>query len=447
MDPSSRSRDYQPGLCAAELLAQLGGLLAEQRRAERLICRYLADLADSFEARATSAAGLAAYVDVYQLARCRLGLGMRATRERVRVGRALRALPAIEQAWLCGKLSFSRVREVTRIATPDDEILWLRRARELPMRMLEQGVAEAGGAEGPNGQGAEPAQVRWRSPEAVEVRLVLPAETWALVQRAMEGARRGSEASLSDAEALEAVAREALARQAQGSDAAAEPERTVVLYECRQCGQTELETGAGAVELTPQAAARLGCGAQVRDLATEGRAVQRGGPLPAAVRRAVKLRDRCRCRVPGCSRRRYVDVHHIAPQAQGGAHSRANCLTLCSTHHALLHEDRLRIEGDADGELRFYDATGALIGDALAGGAGPMPMTQCGSWAGELSAEGGAVLRAMGGRGGWHVDDVCQATGLPASAVSAVLLELELGGRVRSTAYGHEPVSGLGQQC
>ncbi|MBI4700564.1 MAG: HNH endonuclease, partial [Deltaproteobacteria bacterium] len=139
----------------------------------------------------------------------------------------------------------------------------------------------------------------------------------------MEGARRSSESALSDAEALEAVAREALARQADGAEGAAEPERTVVLHECRQCGRTDLETGAGPVELGAAAAARLGCGARVRDLATEGRAVQRGGPLPAAVRRAVKLRDRCHCRVPGCTRRRYVEVHHIQPQAQGGAHSRA----------------------------------------------------------------------------------------------------------------------------
>ncbi|MBI4701032.1 MAG: hypothetical protein HY744_07720, partial [Deltaproteobacteria bacterium] len=57
---------------------------------------------------------LAGYTDIYQVANCRLGLGVRATRERVRVGRALRELPAIEQAHLRGELSFSRVREVTR---------------------------------------------------------------------------------------------------------------------------------------------------------------------------------------------------------------------------------------------------------------------------------------------------------------------------------------------
>ncbi|MBI4705183.1 MAG: hypothetical protein HY744_29090, partial [Deltaproteobacteria bacterium] len=231
------------------------------------------------------------------------------------------------------------------------------------------------------------------------------------------------------------------ARQAEGGEGA-EPERTVVLYECRQCGQSELETGAGAVELGAAAAARLGCGAPVRDLATEGRAVQRGGPLPAAVRRAVKLRDRCRCRVPGCTRRRYVDVHHLEPQARGGVHSRSNCLCLCSTHHGLLHDGLLRIEGDAEAELRFFDAQGKLIIDPRCGG--PGAVTQCGSSTGthaSLSAEASGVLRAMGRRGGWHPDGLCQASELPVSAVSGGLLELELAGRARRTSYGYEAVT------
>ncbi|MBI4700563.1 MAG: hypothetical protein HY744_05270 [Deltaproteobacteria bacterium] len=168
---TSPRSDYQPGLSAAQLLVELADLLAEQRHLERLVCRYLADLADRLDADRSGALG--GYADVYHLARCRFGLGVRATRERVRGGRALRALPYVEQALVRGRLSFSRVREIARVATEQDELFWLRQAEELPMRLLEQRVAEAGGAEGPDGQAAEPAEVRWRSPEAVELRLVL----------------------------------------------------------------------------------------------------------------------------------------------------------------------------------------------------------------------------------------------------------------------------------
>ena len=38
--------DYHPGLATLELIVEVKRLLATERRTERLICRYLADLAD-----------------------------------------------------------------------------------------------------------------------------------------------------------------------------------------------------------------------------------------------------------------------------------------------------------------------------------------------------------------------------------------------------------------
>ena len=190
-------------------------------------------------------------------------------------------------------------------------------ARELPMRVLERRVADASGSVTSEARTSEPVELSWTSAKTVQVRLTLRAETWALLERAMEGARRaaGEDALLSDTDALEAVARDALAQQ--GTGESSELRRTVVLYECTGCRRTELETGRGPIELAEGAAAAHRCGAPVRDLATEGRVERRGGPLPRAVARAVRLRDRDRCRVPGCHRRRYVDVHHLDERAQG----------------------------------------------------------------------------------------------------------------------------------
>jgi hypothetical protein len=121
------------------------------------------------------------------------------------------------------------------------------------------------------------------------VRLTLRAESWAMLQRAMEGARRADEgqALLGDGDALEAVARDAIGAQtaidgqtaiAGKTSAGADVRRTVVLYECRACRRTEIETGPGPIEVGDAAAAALGCGAAVIDLATEGRVERRGGP-------------------------------------------------------------------------------------------------------------------------------------------------------------------------
>jgi hypothetical protein len=467
------SHDYHPELATPELIIQIRRLLAAERRVGRLVCRYLADLADRIHGQRDRE--LLAYVDEFQAAACFFELGAREVRERVRIGRALRELPQIEAAFIAGELSYSRVREVTRVAQPDTESAWLECARDLDMRTLERRVAgtaeelarrrqldeaaeyrgaadaletfdggsahddettaksraaadgaidavHAASAHAPSstrGGGAadgafdavhaagthalsstrgsdaaarasralprEQARMhtRWLDHDSLRVTFELPAEVWALLERALEGARQRAATPLADAEALAAVVRDALASQNQAADAS-DPRCSVVVYECSRCGKSELDTGVGGFELEPAAAATLGCGAREVELASEGRGVQRGGPLPAAIRRAVLLRDRCRCRVPGCSRRRYVDVHHLVARSDAGEHSRSNCITLCSTHHRRLHEGKLLITGDADAEPVFQDAAKRTVAsfdaqsDARASqGAGPARDGKC----------------------------------------------------------------------
>src|SRR5437660_9194547 len=51
----------------------------------------------------------------------RVGLDRGAARERVRVARALAALPRLAQALARGELSYAKVRALTRVATPETE--------------------------------------------------------------------------------------------------------------------------------------------------------------------------------------------------------------------------------------------------------------------------------------------------------------------------------------
>jgi hypothetical protein len=415
---------YVADLATCDLINELRGLFATQRRAERLICRYLADLADRVQARKDIE--LQAYVDELHAARCFFQLGVRETRERVRVGRALRHLPQLEQAFVEGTLSYSRVREVTRVATPRSEGEWLALATQLDMRTLERRVV--GASDTADGQADEASafatpvfdspRLEWTTPGCVRVTFSLSADAWALLERAIDGARHLAQDTLSDSEALEAVVRDAVARQNDEPDAS-DPRTSVVLYTCKRCATSELDTGSGALELEATSSAVFSCAATAIDLEHEGRSVIFGGALPSAVRRAVMLRDRCRCRVPGCARRRYVDVHHITSQADGGAHSRGNCVVLCTTHHRLLHEGKLVVTGDADGELEVRDSSGIPIGERVEG------TTQGGSSPAEC------LLRVMGSRGGWSTDELVESSGLPAGTVSSALLMLELEGKVR----------------
>jgi hypothetical protein len=58
---------------------------------------------------------------VRALAPLRTGIDLGAAREKVRVAKALTALPRLSAALQCGQLSYAKVRAVTRIATPENE--------------------------------------------------------------------------------------------------------------------------------------------------------------------------------------------------------------------------------------------------------------------------------------------------------------------------------------
>ncbi|MGB5514856.1 MAG: DUF222 domain-containing protein, partial [Thermoanaerobaculia bacterium] len=59
----------------------------------------------------------------------RTGLDLGAAREKVRVAKALGELPKLSEAMRCGELSYSKVRALTRVATPENEAELLEFAR------------------------------------------------------------------------------------------------------------------------------------------------------------------------------------------------------------------------------------------------------------------------------------------------------------------------------
>jgi Domain of unknown function (DUF222)/HNH endonuclease len=80
----------------------------------------------------------------------------------------------------------------------------------------------------------------------------------------------------------------------------------------------------------------------------------------AALRRAARERDRCRCRFPGCESRR-VDLHHIQYWSNGGRTSLDNLISLCKYHHMLVHDRGYPIAAARDGTFTFYRADGTAI--------------------------------------------------------------------------------------
>ena len=54
----------------------------------------------------------------------------------------------------------------------------------------------------------------------------------------------------------------------------------------------------------------------------------------------------------------WLNAHHLAHWARGGATDLDNLILLCHSHHRLLHEGGWTTSGTAPRDLRFHDPTG-----------------------------------------------------------------------------------------
>src|SRR5512147_2205589 len=106
-----------------------------------------------------------------------LGYGPRAAQDRLRVARALGTLPQLTAALAQGELSFSAVRELTRVATPATEAAWREAATGKNLRQIEELVADHRPGDRPEDPPDPEARVH-------VVRFELSAETFALLRQA-----------------------------------------------------------------------------------------------------------------------------------------------------------------------------------------------------------------------------------------------------------------------
>src|SRR5258705_7398169 len=108
----------RPGVTITAELDRLGDEIAELSAHRDAASARLLDLIREFDARGGWNNGFrscAAWLT------WRVGRAPGAAREHVRVARALGTLPRLAQALARGELSYSKVRELTRVATPETE--------------------------------------------------------------------------------------------------------------------------------------------------------------------------------------------------------------------------------------------------------------------------------------------------------------------------------------
>jgi Domain of unknown function (DUF222)/HNH endonuclease len=329
-----------------------------------------------------------------------------AAREHVRVARALGSLPRLKQALAHGELSYSRVRALTRVATPETEARLLAVGRagtaehvELIVRGWRRMDRKDEALEAtrrhrhralhvyPDGDGMVVIRGRLEPEVGAVIMQALAAARDALYRRRQandvpagtsfgDGSPEAPTMEQQQADALALVAETALHR---GIDPGAPGERyqvvihidAQVLADADAPGQSVLEGGARVPAGTSQ---RLACDASrvVMRHDADGRITEVGArtrTIPPALRRALQHRDKG-CRFPGCELP-FGQGHHIKHWAHGGPTKLSNLTMLCRRHHRAVHEEGYQVERQRDGELCFRRPDGRPLPDVPAPAAAP----------------------------------------------------------------------------
>jgi 5-methylcytosine-specific restriction endonuclease McrA len=365
-------------------LDRLGDEIAELAAHLDAATARLLDLIREFDARGgwnTGFPSCAAWLS------WRVGLGGVAAREHVRVARALGTLPLLAQALARSELSYTKIRELTRVATPETEerLLAFGRAGTAQhvarlVRGWRQVDRQAEAREAAKQHASRALHVYPDSDGTVRIKGRLTAEVGALLVQALAAARdtlyqrRRDQEPEPDPPTMEQQEADALALLAEtalhhGIDPGAPGERyqvvvhvdAEVLADADAPGQSVLEDGARVPAETSQ---RLACDASrvVMRHGRDGRVVEvdaRTRTIPPALRRALHHRDRG-CRFPGCGVR-FGQGHHISHWAHGGPTTLSNLALLCRQHHRAVHDEGYQVERHADGELRFSRPNGQAI--------------------------------------------------------------------------------------
>jgi hypothetical protein len=347
-------------------------------------------------------------------------MSLGSARERVRVARVLPVLPAISAAFREGKVSYSKVRAMTRVATPENEDALLQVALhgtashvETQVRLYRK-VKRIEALEEENLRHGH-RELSWYidDDDYWVFKGRFTAEQGALLQKALDAA--GEQLFTEQQPVPEDVAREIdtntpldrtspepvsrkradqLARVVEGFLAGVGNDRPVndlsggdkymvnihtdietlkedgtgaesEIEDRSQAAQAGLSSGSRSHLLPAETSRRMSCDCSI----VHWHENKQGDPLnigrktrsiPPAIRRALKRRDQG-CRFPGCTCKRFVDAHHIQHWADGGETSMDNLVLLCRTHHRLVHEAGYGVQLMAGKDAVFSLPSGKII--------------------------------------------------------------------------------------
>jgi 5-methylcytosine-specific restriction endonuclease McrA len=418
-------------------------------------CRFLELVAD-FDARQGWASWEMGSCAAWLSWKCQIAPGT--AREHVRVARALPEMPLIRAEFAAARLSYAKVRALTRIADADNEADLAQMALAMTAGQLERFARahrRVTDSDGARARSRRQFRWGWVDDHEFSFRGQLPPEQAAVVLQALRAAMDDLEHPHDNPDGVSAETRaEALARQDERDGTAWDqplppPRRkedtesladalvgicadylagrarqadnpdtyqviihagTAAISAAQEPGDVPAETRRALAALAetvpllafPESHPAWPARSHLEDGAAIGRATlqtiacnatistmlhdadgsilnvgRRTRKLSAALRRAVRERDRHRCRYPGCESRR-VDAHHIRYWSNGGETKLGNLISLCKAHHHLVHDKSIIIAATSGGGFTFYLPGGGRLSNSPPLPAGdPAAITEC----------------------------------------------------------------------
>ena len=309
----------------------------------------------------------------------RCDLSLITAKEKLRVAHALKTLPAISDAFSQGELSYTKVRELTRVANQDNEQHLLdfalrttashvaQRCREL--RMGDESSIDTAARAFAN----RSLRIR-RDPHrgTMIVSIELPMDTGELLEKALDKARDDEVPEIPDLTDISWSARQADAflnmvtgyLSGTENDKQSNDNYLVTIH----VDHSALQGKEGRSSLPIESVKRLCCDghAVVLTETEEGEPLSIGRKsriIPKAIERAVRARDNNCCRFPGCHHHRFLQCHHVTHWSRNGETSLDNLMLLCTKHHTLVHEGGFHIETNFQNNWCFIRPDGIAVPD------------------------------------------------------------------------------------
>ncbi len=365
---------------------ELGEGLVELERASRVLEAERSRRLVEVERRGSWA--IDGHLSVVSWLASRLRVGFARASQRVKLSRALRAMPVVSRALGEGELSSEAVGLLVRAhqAAPEAfgeaEPMLVDAAVALSARELRVAIAywrqaaDAAGAEerarrlwegrhlhvSPTIEGTVriDGSVDPESGQSLLTALGAVQDAWS-----RDGVEDRRSAPQRRADALVELCRSYLDRSDRPQVAGERP-HVVITVDLETLGgepgrRSEL---ADVGPITPETARRLACDAGVSRIITIGASepldVGRRTPVvPSGMRRALVLRDGG-CRFPGCGRPQYwCKAHHLRHWADGGPTALSNLVLVCRPHHRAVHEG-FRVQMNGHGPV-FSRADGSAL--------------------------------------------------------------------------------------